>query len=335
MASPIAPLAPVAAAAGTARPLGLGTAPLGNLFTGVPEEDAAAAIGTAWDLGIRSFDTAPLYGYGESERRLGRALRDRPRDEYTISTKVGRLIREGAPPSPEQLHDGEHFYKTSGRANPVFDYGYDGVMRSLEESLERLGLDRVDLLYIHDPDDHYAEAVEGAYRALDSLREQGVVRAIGVGMNQSGMLADFARDARFDYFLLAGRYTLLDQGALDELLPLCLENGIGINAGGVLNSGILADPSPGATFDYVPASAERLRQARAVAEVCARHDVPLIAAALQFPTAHPAIGSILVGARNEREVRDNDRLLSHPIPAQLWEDLRERRLIAPGAPVPG
>lgn len=314
-------------------PLGLGAAPLGNLFTPVSEHDALATIDEAWAQGIRSFDTAPLYGYGDSERRLGEALRGRPRDEYVISTKVGRLIRDGVPPSPEQLHEGGHYYKVESGRNPVFDFSYDGVLQSVEESLARLGLDRVDLLYIHDPDAHYKEAAAGAFLALDSLRAQGVVRAIGVGMNQTEMLTAFAAVATFDYFLLAGRYTLLDQSAEDQLLPACMAEGVGIVAGGVFNSGVLADPRPGATYDYLPASDEVLQRARDIQAVCLDHGVPLAAAALQFAARHPVVGSVLFGARTPAEVRTNAELWRLEIPEALWAELVERGLTSAPATV--
>ncbi len=222
--------------------LGLGTAPLAGLFRATAETEAAAALNRAWAAGIRYYDTAPLYGYGLAETRLGQALRGQPRDQFVVSTKVGRLLRADAPPDLTQYHEGEPFFKGTPAVNPVFDFSYDGVMRSLEESLTRLRLDRVDLLYIHDPEEHHAEALAGAYRALDDLRRAGTVGAIGVGMNSWEPLAQFAREAPFDAFMLAGRYTLLDQSALPELLPLCLEKGIAVVAAGVYNSGILANP---------------------------------------------------------------------------------------------
>ncbi|KWX67943.1 aldo/keto reductase [Mycobacterium sp. NAZ190054] len=308
-------------------PLGLGTAPLGNLFSTVSDQQATETINTAWDLGIRTFDTAPLYGYGESERRLGEALAQYPRDEFVVSTKVGRLIRHGAPPSPEQLFGGEHFYKVDGDVNPVFDYSHDGVLRSLEESLQRLGMDRIDLLYIHDPDDHFDAALHGAFPALRRLRDEGVVRAIGVGMNQTAMLSAFAREADFDYFLVAGRYTLLDQQAADELFPLCDEHGIGVIGGGVFNSGVLAAPTDNATYNYVPATPEVLTRARRIQEICRGHGVELASAAMQFPHLHPSTAGVLVGARSADEIRTNIRLYRHPIPAALWDALTDEGLI--------
>lgn len=308
-------------------PLGLGTAPLGNLFSTVTEEAAVETIETAWDLGIRTFDTAPLYGYGESERRLGAALSQRRRDEFVVSTKVGRLIRQGAPPSPEQLFGGEHFYKVAGDVNPVFDYSYDGVLRSVEESLQRLGFDRIDLLYIHDPDEHYDDALNGAFPALSRLRDEGVVRAIGVGMNQTAMLVDFARSADPDYLLVAGRYTLLDQVAAHELLPLCAERNIGVVAGGVFNSGILAAPTDNATYNYVPASPEILDRARRIQNICESYGVDLASAAMQFPHRHPTTSAVLLGARSADEIRANAQRYRTPISDGLWDELVAEGLI--------
>src|SRR5439155_1676860 len=216
--------------------LGLGSAPLGGLFEAVTDDEAHRVVEAAWRAGIRFFDTAPLYGHGLAEHRLGMVLKTKPRHEFVLATKVGRLLRRDAPPEPGQA------YKGVPPLNPVFDFSYDGVMRSVEESLTRLGLDRVDVLHIHDPDDHFDEALTGAYRALDRLRTEGSIRAVGAGMNQSEMLVRFAREANFDCFLLAGRYTVLDRSGAAELLPLCAERRIAIIAGGVFNSGILADP---------------------------------------------------------------------------------------------
>ena len=229
---------PLGRTALTVTRFGLGTAPLAGLFEEVGEEDALAVIERAWDAGIRFFDTAPLYGHGLAEIRLGKVLRHKPRDEFTLASKVGRLLRADAPPEPGQA------FRGTPPVNPTFDFSYDGVMRSVDESLERMGLERIDILHIHDPDDHYNAALKGAYRALDRLRADGVIGAVGAGMNQAEMLIRFAREADFDCFLLAGRYTLLDQVALKELLPECVERGIAIIAGGVYNSGILADPKP-------------------------------------------------------------------------------------------
>ncbi len=315
--------------------LGLGTAPLGNLFRAITDGKAHAVVEHAYRQGLRLVDTAPLYGYGLAERRVGHVLRARPRDEFVLSTKVGRLLRADAPPDESQFYRGEPFYKNTPPLNPVFNFSYEGVMRSFEESLDRLGLDRVDIVYIHDPDRHYAEALGGAYRALDRLRSEGTIAAVGAGMNQGEMLARFARDAEFDCFLLAGRYTLLDQTGLAELLPLCQEKRIAVIAGGVYNSGILANPGPGATFNYAPAEPAVLERARRLDAVCRRHGVPLKAAAIQFPLGHPAVASVVIGSRSIAELDENIAMFRSKIPAALWDDLRREGLISATAPVPG
>jgi len=270
-----------------------------------------------------------LYGLGLSERRLGRVLATRPRDDFVLATKVGRLLRADAPAEP-----GQPFWKGVPPVNPVFDFSSDGVLRSVDESLERLGLDRIDVLYLHDPDEHYEAALTEAYPALDRLRSEGVVGAIGAGMNQAEMLLRFAREADFDCFLVAGRYTLLDQAALPELLPLCCEREIAVIVGGVYNSGILVDPTPGATFDYRPAPPFWLERAQRLRAICDRHAVPLMAAAIQFPLAHPAVASLLVGARSTSELDESLDLLALPIPAELWAELRSEGLLPEEAPVP-
>jgi D-threo-aldose 1-dehydrogenase len=292
---------------------GMGTAPLGGLFEAVSDETAHATIELAWERGIRFFDTAPLYGLGLSEQRLGRFLAGQPRDDFVLATKVGRLLRADAPAEPR-----EAIWKGVPAFNPVFDFSYDGVLRSVDESLERLGLDRIDVLHIHDPDDHYEEAMTGAYPALDRLRSEGVVGAVGAGMNQVEMLLRFAREAEFDCFLVAGRYTLLDQAALQELLPLCAERGIAVIAGGLFNSGLLAG---GTTFNYRPAPSELVERAAQLDAMCARHDVPLAAAALQFPLRHPAVTSILLGPRSPAQLAQSLDLLDVPIPSGLWDEL--------------
>jgi D-threo-aldose 1-dehydrogenase len=321
--------------------LGFGAAPIGGLYTAVDDADARATVDRAWELGIRTFDVAPLYGYGAAERRLGSALAGRPRDEFVLSTKVGRLVRQSDAITPTddvdpQAMDGRQdaFYVRSEPVRMVFDFSADGVRRSIEESLARLGLDRIDIALIHDPDTHWAAAIDDAFPALARLRGDGVVRAIGVGMNQSAMLARFAREGDFDVFLLAGRYTLLDQDALGELLPLCVERDIAVLAGGAMNSGILADPTPGGRFDYQPAPPAIVERARRLAAICARHGVPLRAAAVQFPLAHPAIRSLIAGVRRIDHLDEYPELMAHPIPADLWSELRAEGLIDPVAPVP-
>jgi D-threo-aldose 1-dehydrogenase len=297
--------------------LSFGGAAIGNLFTEVGEDDARAAVDAAWDGGIRTFDTAPHYGLGLSERRLGAALRDRPRDEYVISTKVGRLLEPAAGPvgrDPEGFAVPAHLVRR-------FDYSADGVRRSLEASLDRLGLDRVDIALIHDPDDHGEQALREAYPALERLRAEGVVRAIGVGMNQSAMLTRFVTDTDIDVVLVAGRYTLLDRSAALDLLPVAHSRGVSVIAGGVFNSGVLAAPVAGATYNYETAPAELIERARRLAEMCERFAVPLRAAAARFPLTHPAVASVLIGVRSAAEITEAVRLRALDIPAALWDSL--------------
>lgn len=288
---------------------GLGCAPLAGLYTPVSAGDARATIDRAWELGVRFFDTAPLYGSGLSERRVGEALRDRPRDEYELSTKVGRLLVPGEP-SP--------IFIGADAGAPAFDFSADGVRRSLAESLERLGLDRVDTVLIHDPDEHMQQALAEAYPALEALRDEGVVRRIGVGMNQWQALTRFVSETDVDCVLVAGRYTLLDRAAAGELLPLCRERGVAVLAAGVLNSGLLAH---GTTFDYRPAPPELVARARELATTCERWGVPLEAAALQFPLRHSAVGKVVVGCRSAAEVEQDVALLGQPVPDGLWDEL--------------
>jgi D-threo-aldose 1-dehydrogenase len=311
----------------TVTRLGLGLAPLGGLYQAVGDQTARATVEAAYQAGIRFFDTAPFYGAGRSEQRAGAALAARQRSEYTLSTKVGRLLRPGRP-------EGADVWAESDGLTPVFDFSADGVRRCYAESLQRLGVDAVDVLHIHDPDEHFAQAMAGARPALVELRAQGRVGAISAGMNQSAMLTAFARTGDFDCFLLAGRYTLLDQSGLADLLPECAARGISVICGGVYNSGVLADPGPGATYDYAPADPAVLTRARAIAEVCAGHGVPLRAAALQFPLGHPAVVSVLVGARSPAEVADAVAMAGAPIPGQLWRDLRRAGLLPEEVPTP-
>ncbi|MGY3447978.1 aldo/keto reductase [Bradyrhizobium sp. USDA 4353] len=310
--------------------LGLGTAPLGGLFEPVSEADAEATITAAWARGVRFYDTAPLYGFGLAEQRLGAFLRTQPRDSYVISTKVGRLLRPDADATEEDPH-----YKGVPPLRPRFDYSYDGVMRSVEESLIRLGLDRVDILLVHDPDDHYEEAVSDAFRALQRLRDDGSIKAIGAGMNQSEMLARFAEAVPVDCFLLAGRYTLLDQGALTALFPICQKQNIAILLGGIYNSGILANPHGQAKFNYEDADAALVARARQLDALCKQHGIELKAAAIQFCLAHPAVTVGLQGARNAQEAADNIALAQAPIPPAFWRTLRDSHLVDASAPLPG
>jgi D-threo-aldose 1-dehydrogenase len=313
--------------------LGFGGAPIGSLYQAVDEAVAVGAVTAALRAGVRFFDTAPHYGLGLSERRLGRALAAWPRAELVVSTKVGRVLVPD--PDGASRRDGEGFAVPATHRR-VWDFSRAGVRRSLEASLERLGLDRVDVVLLHDPNHHRREAVEEAYPALDELRAQGAVGAIGAGMNQWQMLADLVRHTDLDVVLLAGRYTLLDQSALDGLLPLCAARGVSVVIGGVFNSGLLATPAPrpDATYDYAPGPAEVVARARRVAAVCERHGVALPQAALAFPTAHPAVASVLVGMRSAAEVAENTALAARPTPAGLWEELVAEGLLRPDAPVP-
>ena len=310
--------------------LGLGCAAIGGLYGDIPDDQATQVVHKALDLGLNLFDTAPLYGSGKSEERLGRALRDVPRDAYVLASKVGRLLVA----SDDDQRDGSIF-DNPPPFKPVFDFSYDGVMRSLEDSLKRLGVDRIDILHIHDPDAHWKEAIEGAYPALERLRSEGVISAVSAGMNQWEMLARFAREGDFDCFLLAGRYSLLDQSALDELLPLCTEKNIGIMAGGTYNSGILAKGAkPGATYNYGEAPADIMQKAQAIEAVAERHGVDVKAAASQFVFAHPAITCIIPGTRQPARVEENFNLLIDEIPSVFWDDLRAENLVHESAPLP-
>ena len=303
--------------------LSFGSAAIGNLFTAVSDDEARAAVDAAWDGGIRTFDTAPHYGLGLSERRLGDALRHRPRDSYVLSTKVGRLlepadIADTGGTGPARDTEGFDVPATQVRR---FDFSADGVRRSLAESLGRLGLDRVDIALIHDPDNHGEQALREAYPALEKLRAEGAVRAIGVGMNQAEMLTRFVTETDIDVVLMAGRYTLLDRSAADTLLPAAQRRGVSVIAGGVFNSGLLARPEAGATYDYQAAPDALIDRARRLEQECARFGVPLRAAAARFPLTHPAVASVLIGARNAAEISDAIRLRTLDFPPALWQAL--------------
>ncbi|WP_410659714.1 aldo/keto reductase [Amycolatopsis sp. lyj-112] len=305
-------------------PLGLGCAQLGNLYHAIADETAEATVRQAWDEGIRYFDTAPHYGLGLSERRLGAALSAYPRAEYVVSTKVGRVLEPD--PGGASRTDDQGFVVPAAYKRR-WDFSRDGILRSLEDSLGRLGLDRVDIVYVHDPDRHFEDTVNGAFPALLELREQGVVDAIGAGMNQAPMLTEFVRRFDLDVILLAGRYTLLNQPALDDLLPLCQERGVDVVAGGAFNAGILATASPGTMYDYAEAPAELVERAQRIAEVCGRHGVELPQAALALPAAHPAVVSVVVGAHDPGQVRLNATRFRRPVPPGLWADLIREGLL--------
>ncbi|MFE9450809.1 aldo/keto reductase [Streptomyces sp. NPDC006739] len=308
--------------------LAFGAAGIGNLYTEVSEEQAHAAVEAAWQEGVRYFDTAPHYGLGLSERRLGAALRHRPRREYTISTKVGRRL-EPTDAGGDDLANGFAVAATHRR---VWDFSADGVRRTLEASLERLGLDRVDVVYLHDPDDHAEQAFGEGYPALEELRSEGVVGAIGAGMNQAEMLTRFVRDTDVDVVLCAGRYTLLDQRAGAGLLPAAAERGVSVVVGGAFNSGLLADPRPTATYDYAEAPAELLARALRMREAADRHGITLRAAALAFCAGHPAVASVLAGARSAAEVHDCADQFATDVPAAFWQELRDTGLLPPQEP---
>ncbi|SCD38096.1 D-threo-aldose 1-dehydrogenase [Streptomyces sp. TverLS-915] len=324
------PTAPLGRARLPVTRLGFGAAPVAGLYAPLAEDAATRTLEAAWDAGIRYFDTAPHYGVGLSEERLGRFLADRPRTSYVLSTKVGRRLVPYAGPA-SALDGADGFFGTPARER-VRDYSADGVRRSLAESLERLGLDRVDVVLIHDPEAHAREALDEAYPALERLRAEGVVASIGVGMNETGLPARFVRETDIDVVLVAGRHTLLDGEAARELLPLCLARGVDVIAAGAFNSGLLADPAaPGARYDYQAAPDPLLSRARRIAAVCARHDVPLPAAALAHTAAHPAVRTVLAGMRAPREVHENARAFTTPVPDALWTDLAEEGLLPEGA----
>jgi D-threo-aldose 1-dehydrogenase len=321
--------------------LGLGTAPLGDLFVKVEDDEAAAVIGAAWDGGVRYFDTSPWYGRGQAEHRLGRALYRRPRDEYVISSKIGRVLRRPLKPGPikDQWLGGLQF-------QPVFDYGYDGVMRSFEDSLQRLGINSIELLLVHDldawshrspanVDAYFGELATGGWRALEELRDSGAIKGIGAGLNVKEAIPRFLDLFDIDFFLLAMRYTLLEQDVLESIFPRCAERGVGIVVGGGYNSGILATGAvPGAMYNYEPAGPAILERVSRIERVCARHGVPLPAAALQFPLGHPIVASIIPGAISRTQVEQNIAAFRHPIPADLWAELKHENLIPADAPVP-
>jgi D-threo-aldose 1-dehydrogenase len=295
--------------------LSLGTAALGGLYTSVSDADCTDTVLTAIDNGINFIDTAPHYGKGVSEVRIGNALAGRDRSTFVISTKIGRLLV----PSTTDIDD--FFMDADNTVERKFDFSAHGVRQSLEGSLERLGLDSVEILFIHDPDENADEAILEAYPELDRMRSEGIIKAIGVGMNQCETPTRVIKETDIDMVLIAGRYSLLDQKALEGLLPAALERNVDIIAAGVFNSGILANPVKGATYDYVPASDELLAKAVRIREVLDGHNVSLTSAALQFPLRHPSVKSVLVGCRNAAEVETNIREFDKTIENKVWDDL--------------
>lgn len=320
--------------------MGFGAAPIGNFQKPISEEECEAMINRAWEAGMRYFDTAPYYGHGLSEARLGHYLRWKPRKDFVLSSKVGRVL------IPSLRKDIDFKPWVDGLPFKCrFDYSYDGTMRSFEDSLQRLGLEHIDILFIHDADVfthgtemqkvYFKQAIDGCYRALIELREQGAVKAIGVGVNNWEVMLDFMKAGDFDTLLVAGRYTLLEQEALDELLPLCEKRGTALVIGGGFNGGILATGAkPGAKWNYAPAPTPIMNKVKEIETVCARHNVPLPAAALQFLLAHPSVASHIPGTRNLAQMNQNIEFVGYSIPRNFWEELKEKALIRLDAPVP-
>lgn len=318
---------------------GFGTAPIGNIFREIDEETSDAMIQKAWDAGVRYFDTAPMYGHGLSELRTGHSLRWKERDDLVLSSKVGRILK------PARRADIDFTPWTNAAPFTMhFDYSYDGVMRSFEDSLQRLALEHMDICFIHDIDKFtrgadqpkvFEEAMDGAWKALESLRDQGVVKAIGVGVNEWEVCHAALQARDFDCFLLAGRYTLLEQESLDAFLPLCEERGAAVVVGGGFNSGILATGAvEGAKYNYAPAPADILDKVRKIEAVCAEYNVPLAAAALQFVVAHPAVPCFMAGTRTVQQLEQNLAWFSHPTPTAFWADLKAKGLLREDAPTP-
>ncbi len=323
--------------------LGFGAAPVANLYKAIGETQAQEVLESAWAAGVRYFDTAPLYGLGLSETRLNRFFRGKPRDDYVLSTKVGRLLKVARP--GERIGVDKWFDVPS--RTEIYDYSFDGVMRSFEFSLERLGLDRIDILYAHDLDTlnqgsqdaldaKLGEFMAGGYRALVGLRDQGAIKAFGGGMGEWQSCQFMAERGDFDLFLLAGRYTLLEQEALDSVLPLCEQRGIGIVIGGPYNSGILATGArPGAFYNYEPAPPEILDRVAKIEAICRTHDVSMIDAALQFPLGHPCVVSVIPGGQGLAEMQSNLAAAQARIPHALWNALKSAGLMRADAPTPG
>jgi D-threo-aldose 1-dehydrogenase len=334
-------MAPVfSACEGSSLRLGLGGAPLGNLFSAVSDADARSLVDAAWADGCRTFDTAPHYGHGLSERRLGDALRGHPRNSYVLSSKVGRLLLPDAHAARAQ-----HGYVDILPFNQVWDFSAAGTRRSVEESLQRLGLPRLDVVYVHDPDTaSHGERAPAVLRqvldetlpTLQAMKREGLIRAVGLGTNDVEVVLEVLRQSELDVLMLAGRYSLLDHSALPALLPQCEARGVRIALGGVFNSGILATGARGGTasFNYAPAAREWLDRTAQIESICESHGVPLRAAALQFPLAHPAVDIVMLGARKVAEWADAVAMMQHPISQAFWADLRAHRLLPVGAPTP-
>ncbi|OLB78786.1 MAG: aldo/keto reductase [Actinobacteria bacterium 13_2_20CM_2_71_6] len=317
--------------------LGFGAASLGNLYRAISDGEAAAAVSAAWDRGVRYFDTAPHYGLGLSERRMGTVLRDHPRAEFTLSTKVGRLLVPN--PGGENQRDLDNGFDVPAGLRRHWDFSADGIRRSLAESMERLGLDRIDIVLMHDPEesDQPETALTEGYAALHELRAQGVIGAVGVGSKQVEILRRFVTETELDTIMLAGRYTLLEQPALDELLPACEKHGVSVLNVGVFNSGLLAKdwPEDDGHYEYGSAPPKLVERARQIASLCRRYGTSLPHAALVFAGAHPTVASVVVGAgKAAHMLRNADLMAAPPPPAGLWADLVAQGLLRPDAPVP-
>jgi D-threo-aldose 1-dehydrogenase len=312
--------------------IGFGAAVIGNLYYKTSDEEAEEAVHAAWQAGIRYFDTAPHYGLGLSERRLGQALGGFPRDDFVVSSKVGRLLV----PNPHPKGRDDEGFAVPDELRRERDYSRDGVLRSIDSTLARMQLDRLDVVYVHDPDDYWRQAAEEAVPALADLRSQGVIGAVGVGMNQSPMLARFLRETPVDVVMMAGRYTLLEQDSLDDALAAAAAGGKSVVAVGAFNSGILSRPrpGPGAKFNYEDAPPELIARANQIADICEQHGTSLPAAAIALPLAHPCVVNVTLGMRSAAEVQQNVNHYNAQVPPGLWADLRTAGLLRPDAPVP-
>jgi D-threo-aldose 1-dehydrogenase len=302
--------------------LGLGTAPLGGLFTSVQDTDSDELINSAFDNGINFFDTAPQYGHGTAEIRLGRILKNIGKP-YVLETKVGRVL------NATESADKAWFADANPHLEPIFDFSAEGVKRSIEESLTRLGVDHIDIALLHDAEDHLDTAIREGYPVLDDYRRQGIIKGVGMGLNLCAPSVRIMTECDLNVALIAGRYTLLDQEAQDELFPLALKKNVSILAAGVYNSGVLANPNPGATYNYLPASEEIINRARAIGAFLKERNVSLTAAALQFPLRHPAVTVVLTGSRSKAELESNIEDFNTDLPANIWSDLEASGLIAP------